>query len=240
MGNIKLNKNGTTSVKPKIIGGYFGINLLNGIDPVIFVTELNRIAKNLGVASNWLLLVMYKESTIQPTAVNVQKGELIAGGLIQWLNSTAVGLGTTLPKLLKMGYLDQLKYVEKYYMPFKGKMKNYADVYFATFWPDAVNKPMNYIFETKKLSRAKVASQNPGIDYGNKGYITKADFTRYLYENLSTEALKLIGGKTNQAAEAGKAANDLPPAEITAKPTYYTFAFIIGAIALIGYKYGRN
>lgn len=239
MGNIKLNSNGTTSVKPEIIGGYFGINLVPSADRLAFVTELNRIAKNLGIASNWLLVVMYKESTIQPTARNIQDGKLIAGGLIQFVNRTAEGLGYNLSTILKMGYLQQLKLVEKYYLPYKGKIKSYADLYMVTFFPAALNKPASFIFETSTLSRAKIAKQNKALDYGNKGYITKADFAKYVYSNLPTDVLKLVG-KNNQGNETQNAGSNLPGLEITAKPTYYTFALILGAIALIGYNYGKR
>lgn len=230
---IKLNKNGTTSVKPAIVGGYFGLNLLNGVDRLTFVTEVNRIAKKLGIASNWLLMVMYKESTIQPTAKNVQEGRLIAAGLIQFTARTAEGLGTTISNILTMGYLDQLKLVEKYYTPFAGKIKSYADLYLVTFFPVALNKPLNYIFETKNLSRGKIASQNKALDYGNKGYITKADFYKYIYSNLSQEALALVKGDKDQA-------NTLPGVEVTAKTTYYTFAAILAAIGLVAYNNTRN
>jgi hypothetical protein len=230
---IKLNKNGTTSVKPAIVGGYFGLNLLNGIDRLTFVTEVNRIAKKLGIASNWLLVVMYKESTIQPTAKNVQQGRLIAAGLIQFLAKTAKGLGTDINSILTMGYLDQLKLVEKYYTPFKGKIKSYADLYLVTFFPAALNKPLNYIFETESLSRGLIASQNKALDYGNKGYITKADFYKYVYSNLSQEALALVKADKDQA-------NTLPGVEVTAKTTYYTFAAILAAIGLVAYNNTRN
>lgn len=234
---ITLNSNGTTSVKPAIVQGYFGLNLVTGIDRVTFVNECNRIAKKLGINVNWLLVLMYKESTLQPTARNVQEGRLIAGGLIQFTKATAKGLGTTLDKILKMGYLQQLKYVEKYYLQFNKKyFTSYANLYLATFWPAALDKPLTYIFESKDLSRAKIARQNSGMDYGKKGYITKADFAKYLYSNLSNEALKLVKPGTNQSTEIDQAKNLLPVVEISAKQTYYTFAAILITLGFVAYN----
>lgn len=227
---MELNANGTTSVKPQIVGGYFGLNLVN-TDKLVFVTELNRIAKKLGIASNWLLIVMYKESTIQPGARNIQNGNLIAGGLIQFIKKTAIGLGTTLDQILRMGYLDQLKLVEKYYTPFAGKIKSYSDLYLCTFYPAALGKPDSFIFGKDSEQRALIAKQNKGLDYGNKGYITMADFKKYIYKNLPTEALQLVkpGSENNNAS-------NLAPVEITAKPTYYIFAAILIGLGLIAYQ----
>jgi hypothetical protein len=216
--------------------------LLNGIDRLTFVNECNRIAKRLGINVNWLLVVMYKESTLQPTARNVQKGKLIAGGLIQFTKKTAIGLGTTLDKILQMGYLDQLKYVEKFYLQFNKKyFTSYANLYLATFFPAALNKPLTYILETDTLSRAKIAEQNKGMDYGKKGYITKADFAKYLYTGLSNDVLKLVKPGADPGSETDQAKNLLPSVEVSAKTTYFTFAAIllsIGAVALYSNRNG--
>lgn len=54
-----------------------------------------------------------------------------ATGLIQFMPSTARGLGTTTDDLAKLSAEDQLKFVYLYFLPYKGRLKNLGDVYMA-------------------------------------------------------------------------------------------------------------
>jgi hypothetical protein len=54
--------------------------------------------------------------------------------------ATSSLLNTTITKLKNMTALEQLDYVEKYFMPHKGKLKTLEDVYLAVFSPAFIGK----------------------------------------------------------------------------------------------------
>lgn len=94
-----------------------------------FIKGVEGIARRLGVDPAWLLNVMAFESGISAKAANKTSS---ARGLIQFMNPTAKGLGLSGSNaFLNMNAMEQLKYVEKYYKPFAGKMRNQGDVYAA-------------------------------------------------------------------------------------------------------------
>jgi hypothetical protein len=88
--------------------------------------------------------------------------------------STARGLGTTTAELSQMSATEQLKYVEKYWAPFKGKIASGADLYLATFYPAGVGKSDEY-----RLGGSKVARLNPIFDLDQNGQITAGEFRAY-------------------------------------------------------------
>lgn len=142
-----------------------------------FVTRLNQIANELQVSPNWLMLVMYAESRLRADAYNRTSG---ASGLIQFMPATARGLNTTTDALRKMNHVQQLEYVRKYFLPYKGRMKNYYDVYAVVFFPAAIGKPDNWEFSTSGLSSSLIAKQNPAVNINKDGKITVAEFKQYV------------------------------------------------------------
>ena len=77
-----------------------------------FLAEVEAMGKRLGIKPHHLLAVMSVESMgFKPWARNPRTN---ATGLIQFMPSTAEGLGTSIDKLAKMTRLEQLPYVEKY------------------------------------------------------------------------------------------------------------------------------
>lgn len=94
-----------------------------------------------------------------------------ATGLIQFMPSTARGLGTTTAALAKMTPEDQLRYVYKYFKPWAGKLRNLGDLYMAILWPKAVGKPDHYVvFDSGVAYR-----QNAGLDVNRDGDVTRAE-----------------------------------------------------------------
>ncbi|MDR2963464.1 MAG: lytic transglycosylase domain-containing protein [Bacteroidales bacterium] len=134
-----------------------------------FLQKTEEIAQKLSIHPNWLLAVMTIESGINHQVVNPNGG---ATGLIQFMPDTAVGMGTSTAALKNMTNVQQLDYVYKYLLPFKGKMTRFVDVYFAVFFPLAIGKPDTWVFETQKLSRAKIAAANPLFDTNKDGMLT--------------------------------------------------------------------
>jgi hypothetical protein len=152
-----------------------------------FINELENVSKRLNISPNWLMAVMYKESRLNPQAVNKTGG---ATGLIQFMPNTAKGLGTSTAELYNMTNVEQLKYVEKYFRPYKDKIKSYLDLYLVTFFPVALSKPNDWYFETKNLTKEKIGIQNKGINGGKP--INKIAFKNYLLKNIDSKYLQYL------------------------------------------------
>jgi hypothetical protein len=159
-----------------------------------FTDKVSQISSSLGINPNWLMQVMKSESGLNPQAQNIQSGHLVAAGLIQFTAGTATGLGTTQSALLNMNALQQLDYVKKYYLPYKGKLHSYFDVYLVTFFPAAVGKPDSYVFSSKNLSASLIAKQNPAININKDQQITMAEFKQYLENTVPNSVRGIIFG----------------------------------------------
>jgi hypothetical protein len=94
-----------------------------------------------------------------------------ATGLIQFMPTTATGLGTTTDKLARMTAEDQLNFVYKYFRPYSGRLKTLADVYMTILYPKAVGKPESYVL----FSEGKAYSQNKGLDANKDNRVTKLE-----------------------------------------------------------------
>lgn len=153
-----------------------------------FITKLKEVALKLNINPNWLMAIIYWESarTFSPSITN----SIGATGLIQFMPSTAIGLGTTTAALRQMTAVQQLDYVYKYYAPYKSKIKNYIDCYLVTFFPAAVGKPSNFIIQTSKLPASLIATQNPAFDINKDKKITVEEITQVMLKKLPTEWIK--------------------------------------------------
>ncbi len=140
------------------------------------------MAGRLGIDPNYLMAVMHFETggTFSPSIRNGAGSG--ATGLIQFLPSTARGLGTTTAELAQMSAVDQLDYVEAYLRPYANRMTNVEDAYMAVFQPAAIGQPSDHVL----FSRGSLAySQNAGLDINGDGHITKgeaASIVRQRYE----------------------------------------------------------
>lgn len=134
-----------------------------------FIASVKDIAQKLGFVPEWLMQVFMIESSLNHRAVNpVTK----ATGLIQFMPATAARLGTSIEALKAMTNVQQLTYVYKYLLPYRGKIKSYQDLYFAVFFPAAIGKPDNWILQASSLSASKIAQQNPIFDLNKDGVVT--------------------------------------------------------------------
>lgn len=149
-------------------------------------TFRNRIvwtADALGVPVDYLMAVIAFESaeTFSPSIRNAAGSG--ATGLIQFMPATARGLGTTTESLSLMTAEDQINYVYRYLLPYKGRMHTLADVYMAVLWPAAVGKPD----ESPLWSRASHPTtyrQNAGLDVDGDGIILKREAAAKVQEKL--------------------------------------------------------
>lgn len=127
-----------------------------------FSQKVAVIAAEIGIDPNWLMQCMAFETagTFSPS-IKTPNGS--ATGLIQFLESTAKGLGTSTAELAKMDAVTQLDYVRAYFMPYKGKLHSLTDVYLTIFYPAAIKWDLDKIFP-KSVAAANPAFRN---DAGN-------------------------------------------------------------------------
>jgi hypothetical protein len=141
-----------------------------------FWIELQAIAKRLKTEPAWLLNVMASESMFNPAARYGLPGQT-ATGLLQFIEDTAQGLGTTTEAIRRMSPVQQLRLVEKYLAPFRGHLNSLADVYSALFrgfvaegGAASIVAPLN---DSNKERR--IYSLNRWLDFNGDGKITKGE-----------------------------------------------------------------
>jgi hypothetical protein len=137
-----------------------------------FIAKVISTSQRLNIEPEWLMQVFNSESGVNHLAVNPITN---ATGLIQFMPNTAVSLGTTVAALKAMTNVQQLDYVYKYLAPYAGRMQSYIDVYFTVFFPLAIGKPDDWVFQTATLSANKIATQNPIFDLNKDGKLTVAE-----------------------------------------------------------------
>ena len=71
-----------------------------------------------------------------------------------------------------MSAVQQLAFVEKYFAPFKNRLKGLDDVYMAIFMPTAVGKSNDTVLIDKDTGPTAYR-QNKGLDTNSDGKITK-------------------------------------------------------------------
>jgi len=134
-----------------------------------FLNKVLDIAAKLQCNPDDLMADMAFESGLSPYAQNASSG---ATGLIQFMPSTAIGMGTTTDKLLKMTAVQQLDYVYTYLQRFTGTLLTTADVVVAVLWPIAVGQPDSYVL----FSQGSGAyAGNAGLDLDHDGNVTKGE-----------------------------------------------------------------
>jgi hypothetical protein len=157
-----------------------------------FLSKLIKIAALLGFDPNWLMAVMWSESRLNHRAVNPNGN---ATGLIQFMPSTAKDLGTSVEALKAMSNVQQLDYVYKYFKGLKNKAKSFTDLYMYTFFPVALNKPDDFVLQTKNLSARRIALANPGFDLNKDFQITVGEFKLAILKRLPAEIAELFKKK---------------------------------------------
>lgn len=142
-----------------------------------FSDKIIRIADQLRMpedGADWLMACMAWE-TGERFSSSVKNGAGSgATGLIQFMPTTARGLGTTTEALAKMSELDQLDYVYRYFLPYRGKLNSLADTYMAILWPAGIGKPLDWPLWDAD-SRPTTYFQNRGLDVDKDRIITKRE-----------------------------------------------------------------
>jgi hypothetical protein len=166
------------------------INLIPLAERKAFSDEVIKLAAHLGVNPNWLMQIMHAESGVNAHSKLKLKSKWpdgtnkIAGGLIGFMPQTAASYGTTVEEMIKLTNVQQFEYVKKHFERYRGKLKSYYDVYAVVFFPIAWGKPDDFIIQSKSLSAARIAEQNPAINANKDGIITVAEFKQYVWRTV--------------------------------------------------------
>ncbi|WP_122425167.1 baseplate hub protein [Pseudomonas viridiflava] len=140
-----------------------------------FRVKVREIGDRLSMDPNWLMAVMGFETgyTFSPAARNPGS---TATGLIQFLEASARQVGTSTAQLARMTAVKQLDYVEEYYRPYSGRIRNLGDAYLAVLWPIAVGRPDSYVMWSRDSGPyQREYAANSGLDVSRDGVITRGE-----------------------------------------------------------------
>lgn len=137
-----------------------------------FRNKVRQVADNLGLDPNWLMAIMAFETGRSFSPSEPNKAGSGATGLIQFMPSTATGLGTTTKALANMSDVQQMDYVEKYFRPYASRINSLSDAYMAVLWPAAIGKSENHILWKQGSIQY---TQNASLDKNHDGTITKSE-----------------------------------------------------------------
>lgn len=154
-----------------------------------FAAKIKEVAGRLNINPDWLIAVMFKESNLNPAAVNKFSG---ATGLIQFMPATAAAMGTSTAAIKNMDAIQQMELVYQYLRPYKSRINSFVDTYLAVFFPAAIGKTKDTILQTSNLSAMLIASQNPAMDANKDQKITIQEVENWLFKGFSqSEILQL-------------------------------------------------
>lgn len=161
-----------------------------------FITKVKQIVEALGMpvqGPDDLMACVAWESGETFSASVVNKAGSGATGLIQFMPGTAIAYFYTMAeigkmstarkkqaglesceKLSKLSDVDQLDYVLKYFMPYKGKLKNLGDLYMSILWPAGIGKDDSFVLWSE-ADRPTTFRQNAGLDVNKDKVITRAE-----------------------------------------------------------------
>jgi hypothetical protein len=150
-----------------------------------FLVKVRSVAQRLGLAPEYLMAVMGFETggTYSPSIKNPLSG---ATGLIQFMPSTAAGLGTSTSALAQMTAIQQLDYVEKYFSPYRNRLSTLEDTYMAVLWPAAIGRGSSHVLFR---SGSNAYAQNSGLDLNRDGLVTVAEATAKVRSYLPSASL---------------------------------------------------
>ncbi len=144
--------------------------------------------------ASWLMACMAFETgrTFSPSIKNPGSS---ATGLIQFMDATARGLGTSTAALAKLTAVGQLNWVERYFMTNAHRITSLEDMYMAILWPKAIGKSLDYVLWAKGTP---AFAANRGLDLDKNGAVTKREASakvRMLYaEGMLPNNVWITGG----------------------------------------------
>lgn len=145
-----------------------------------FIAKVIEVSAYLRVKPEHLMFLMWFETG--HTLDHRIQNRIGATGLIQFMPETARFLGTTTAQLVQMSNVEQMEYVKKHLGLFRGRYRDWVDLYCGIFWPAAVGKPDSF-----RITSDIVAKQNPLFDTNKDGDIEKAEIRSALLKQIPQE-----------------------------------------------------
>lgn len=136
-----------------------------------------------------------------------------ATGLIQFLESTARGLGTSTEALAQMTRAEQMEFVQRYLEPYADRIQNFGDLYMAIHWPRGVGQSDDFVMY-REGSDAYAA--NRGLDANGDGTVTRGETMAVVEQRVGSGSGMMSTPRTAAGAATleGPAETLLPPARI--------------------------
>ncbi|GGL15917.1 tape measure protein [Deinococcus radiotolerans] len=133
------------------------------------IAALTGVAQRLGIDPQALLAVAFKESSLNPAALNSASG---ASGLIQFLPSTAKGLGTTADAIRAMTPEQQAPYIERYLRQAGVGAGSSLEQIYAAVFAGSASKTGRVLYTQQD---GKAYTDNAGLDLNKDGQITSQE-----------------------------------------------------------------
>lgn len=163
-----------------------------------FTEKVKQISKDLKINPNWLMQLMYFETagTFSPSIKNGAGSG--ATGLIQFMPSTAAGLGTSTSQLANMSAVEQLDWVKKYLNQYNlDKINSYGEFYLVVFYPLALQKDNDFVLGSQNGTAANVYNQNKIFDTNGDGKITKKEVVNFQNNEAKKAGLNIFRNRFN-------------------------------------------
>jgi len=178
--------------------------------PSWFRDRVIRLAREGGFDPSHLMACMKFESNFNPEARNPNSS---ASGLIQFMESTAEGLDTTIEAIRSMSAMEQLEMVDAYFRPYFGRIHSLSDCYMAILNPASIGLAEDAIIFPAG-SRAALA--NRGLDINHDNAVSKAEAASFveaaLFNGMRAENVFEIDD-TQPAAPIEDHSTPLPPTQ---------------------------
>jgi hypothetical protein len=140
-----------------------------------FLREVEAVSQRLGAKPEHLMAAMSFETGGKFGADTPNAAGGSARGLIQFMPSTARGLGTTSAALAAMTPTEQLAYVENYFAPYRGRLTDLESVYTSIL----AGRPTSG--ESVLFNQGTAAYRdNAGLDLNRDGRITATEATSFV------------------------------------------------------------
>jgi hypothetical protein len=179
-----------------------------------FLNATSRVVSNLRSAGAQIteddLFRIIEFETNGTWSPSVKAPTSSATGLIQFLEGTAQGLGTSTAELAQMSRAEQMAYVERYLQNTireRGPIRNFGDLYMAIHWPAGVGKDDSYVMY-REGSREYTA--NRGLDANGDGIVTRGETMAVVEQRVGRGS----GVMSTPRTAAGEATLDAPVEEL--------------------------